>query len=155
MRSCVVYKVVGSLRLDWRSVVAGSVGLRKNIQRIWQQERQGGCAEAGRLVTHRDAAPGLPRRTWTADATRVGAQLSDHQQRFDEGDESTEGAVSRLGHSLCWHTGLCCARSRGMVGQAPPSRGAAPSGVALSTAGWTAGLAARGATRVVSREPEI
>ncbi len=80
-----------------------------------QQERQGGCAEAGRLVTHGDAAAGLPRGKRTTDTTRVGAQLSDHQQRFDARDESTEGAVSRLGHSLCWHPGLCCALSRGMV----------------------------------------
>src|SRR6266446_639896 len=50
------------------------------------------------------------------------------------------------GHSLCRHPSLCCAHSRGMVGQAPPSRGAAPSGAALLTAGWIAGLAARGAT---------
>ena len=51
----------------------------------------------------------------TTDATRVGAQLSDHQQRFDASDESPEGAVSRLGHCLCRHPGLCCALSRGMV----------------------------------------
>ena len=53
----------------------------------------------------------------TTDATRVGAQLSDHQQRFNASDESIEGAVSRLGHSLCRHPGLCCALSRGMVEQ--------------------------------------
>ena len=35
-----------------------------------QQERQGGCAQTGRLVTHGNAAPGLPRRTWPADAAR-------------------------------------------------------------------------------------
>src|SRR5271167_877715 len=51
---------------------------------------------------------------WTADAARVGAQLSDHQQRFNEGDESAEGTVSRLGYSLCWHPGLCPALSGGM-----------------------------------------
>jgi hypothetical protein len=43
------------------------------------QERQGGCAQACRLVTHRDAATGLPRGKWVTDATRVGAQISDHQ----------------------------------------------------------------------------
>src|ERR1700730_10897181 len=119
-----------------------------------QQERQGGCAEAGRLVTHGHAAAGLPRRKWTADAARVGTKLSDHQQRFDARDESNEGAVSRLGHSLCRHPGLCCALSRGMVEQAPTSRGAPPGGAALSTAGWIAGLAARGATRVFGRGAE-
>ena len=65
--------------------------------------------------THGDAATGLPRGKWTTDATRVGTQLSDHEQRFDAGDESTEGAVSRLGHSLCRHPGLCCALPGGMV----------------------------------------
>src|SRR6266478_4535527 len=53
-----------------------------------QQERQRGCAQAGRLAAHRNAAPGLPRRKWTPDAARVGAQLSDHQQRFDPSHES-------------------------------------------------------------------
>src|SRR2546428_7233981 len=53
-----------------------------------QQERQGGCAQAGRVAAQRDAATGLPRRKWTTDAARVGAQLSDHQQRFDTSDES-------------------------------------------------------------------
>src|SRR6202022_3978480 len=119
-----------------------------------QQERQGGCAQAGRLVTQRDAATGVPRRKWTTDATRVGAQLSDHQQRFDARDESTEGAVSRLGHSLCRHPGLCCARSRGMVEQDSASRRAPPGGTALSTAGRIAGLAAQPATRVFGGEPE-
>ena len=90
---------------------AASCGLQSAPQCLikgGQQERQGGCAQAGRLVTHRDAATGLPRRKRTTDAARVGAQLSDHQQRFDASDESTEGTVSRLGHSLCRHPGLCC-----------------------------------------------
>ena len=60
----------------------------------------------------------------------------------------------RLGHSLCRHPGLCCARSGGMVKQAPTSRRAPPRGAALSTAGRIAGLAARGATRVFGGEPE-
>src|ERR1700730_14963013 len=72
-----------------------------------QQERQGGCAEAGRLVTHRDAATGLPRRKWTTDAARVGAQLCAHRSRFDARNESPEGPVSRLGYSLWWRPSLC------------------------------------------------
>ena len=32
--------------------------------------------------------PVYPRRKWTPDAARVGAQLSDHQQRFDTSGES-------------------------------------------------------------------
>jgi len=50
-----------------------------SVQGSRQQERQGGCAQTGRLVAHRHAAPGLPRRKRTTDAARVGAQLSDHQ----------------------------------------------------------------------------
>src|SRR5712691_1388525 len=119
-----------------------------------QQERQGGCAEAGRLVTHRDAATGLPRGKRTTDTTRVGAQLSDHQQGFDASDESTEGAVSRLGHCLCRHPGLWPALSRGMVEQDSASRGAPPGGAALSTVGRIADLAAKRPTRVFDREPE-
>ena len=72
-----------------------------------QQERQGGCAQAGRIAAHRNAATGLPRRKRTTNVARVGAQLSDHQQRFDPGDESAEGTVSRVGHRLCRHPGLC------------------------------------------------
>ena len=45
------------------------------------------------------------------DATRVGAQLSDHQQGFDASDESTEDAVSRLGIP-CAGTQVYAARGR-------------------------------------------
>jgi hypothetical protein len=50
-------------------------------------------------------------------AARVGAQLSDPQPRSEPGDESTQGSLSRLGHSLCGDPGLCSALSRGMVRQ--------------------------------------
>jgi hypothetical protein len=89
------------------------------------------------------------RRTWTADAARVGAQLSDHQQRSEPGDESAQGSVSSLGHPLCGHPGLCCPLSRGMVEQDPARRRAPPSGAALSATGWITGLAAHAAPRVV------
>ena len=68
--------------------------------------------------------------------------------------KSAEGPVSRLGNPLCRHPRLCRALLGRMVEQTSPSRGAAPGGAALSTAGWIAGLAARGATRVLGREPE-
>src|SRR5260370_16006894 len=58
-----------------------------------EQERQGGCAQASRVAEHRNAATGLPRRKWTTHAARVGAQLSDHQQRFDTSDESTYATI--------------------------------------------------------------
>src|SRR4030095_4779997 len=50
-----------------------------------QQERQGGCAQAGRVAAHRNAATGLPRRKWAPNAARVGAQLSDHQKDLTRG----------------------------------------------------------------------
>src|ERR1039458_3242369 len=136
---------------------AGSCGLQSAPQCLikgGQQERQGGCAQAGGFAAHRNVAAGLPRRKWTTDAARVGAQLSDHQQRFDPGDESAEGTVSRLGHCLCRYPGLCPALSGGMVEQDCASRRASPRGTALSTTGWIAGLAAKSATRVFGREPE-
>src|SRR5205807_2238392 len=102
----------------------------------------------------RTAATGLPRRKWTQDAARVGAQLSDHQQRSNASHESAQGTVSRLGHSLCRYPGLCSALSGGMVEQDPASRGAPSSGAALSTAGWIAGSATKGANRVFGGEPE-
>jgi hypothetical protein len=51
--------------------VQESCGLQSAAQCLFkggQQERQGGCAQAGRLVTHRDAATGLPRGKRTTDA---------------------------------------------------------------------------------------
>ena len=95
----------------------------------------------------------LPRGKWTANAARVGAQLSDHQPRFDPGDESAEGTLSRLGHSLRQHPGLCRSLSGRVVEQDPASRCAPARRAALSTAGWIAGLAAKPATRVFGREP--
>ncbi len=80
--------------------------------------------------------------------------ISKDLTRVDASDESTEGAVSRLGHSLCRHPGLCCALSRGTVKQDCASRRPPPGGAALSTAGRIAGLAAQRPTRVFGREPE-
>src|SRR5215831_1539429 len=108
-----------------------------------QQERQGGCAQAGRFVAYRLAATGLSRRAWTTDAARVRAQLSDHQQRFEAGDESAEGAVSRLGYSLCRYQSLCSTLSTGMVSQDSARRRAPSSRVSLRTVGWIAGLTAQ------------
>ncbi len=41
------------------------------------------ASQAGGTAAHGNAASGLPRRKRTTDAARVGAQLSDHQQRSD------------------------------------------------------------------------
>src|SRR3989475_7164427 len=97
---------------------SASPGLRSAAQCVIkgrQQERQGGCAQAGRLVAHGNAAPGLSRRAWTADAARAGTHVSDPQQRSEPCDESGEGSVSRLEYSLCGNSGLCSALSQGMV----------------------------------------
>ncbi len=59
-----------------------------------------------------------------------------------------KGTVSRLGHSLCRHPGLCRSLSGRVVEQDRASRGAPPRRAALSTAGWITGLAAKPATRV-------
>src|SRR6266849_6138856 len=109
--------------LALRSVAApgsASAGLRSAAQCLIkgrQQERQDRCRQIGRLIAHGNAATGLSRRTWPTDAARAGAQLSEHQQRSEPGDESGEGSVSRLEHSLCGDPGLCSALSRGMVGK--------------------------------------
>jgi len=42
-------------------------------------------------------------------------QLPDHQPRSHPGDESGQGAVSKLGHRLWGATGLRTASSRGVV----------------------------------------
>src|SRR5438132_357120 len=48
-----------------------SSGLRSTAQCLIkgrQQERPGGCAQASRLIAHGNAATGLSRRTWPANA---------------------------------------------------------------------------------------
>src|SRR5207247_55121 len=83
-----IHGLRGELHVTWeegdlgglalRSVAApgsASAGLRSAAQCLIkgrQQERQGGCAQTGRLVAHGNAAPGLSRRTWPADAARAG-----------------------------------------------------------------------------------
>src|SRR5258708_6046649 len=107
-----------------------------------QQERQGGCAQAGRLVAHGDAATGLPRRTWTADAARVGAQLSDPQPRPEPSDEPDQSSVSRLEHPLCRYPGVCSALSGRVATEDRACRRAPACRATLSTVGWIAGIAA-------------
>src|SRR5215467_5079214 len=96
----------------------------------------------------REAAPGLSRRTWTANAARAGTQLSDHQPRSEPSDESDQGSVSRLGHRLWRDPGLCCAVSRGMVTQDRARGGAPASRAALPTIRWIAGVTTNSAPRV-------
>src|ERR1700693_1094126 len=112
---------VGGLALRSAATPGGaSAGLRSAAQCVVkgrQQERQDRCAQAGRLVAHGHAAPGLSRGARTADAARAGAQLSDYQPGSEPSDESDQGSVSRLEHSLCGYPGLCSALPPGMVTQ--------------------------------------
>ena len=45
---------------------------------------------------------GVPRREWGAYVAGAGPQLSHHQQRSHARDESSQGALSKLGDSLRW-----------------------------------------------------
>src|ERR1035437_7487865 len=119
-----------------------------------QQKRQGGCAQAGRLVAHGNAAPGLSRRTWTADAARVGAQLSDPQPRPEPGDEPDQSSVSRLEHPLCRCPGVCSALSGRVATEDRACRRAPACRATLSTVGWIAGVKTNPAPRVIGGEPE-
>src|SRR5262249_24879416 len=116
--------------------------------------RQDRCAEAGQLIAHGNAAAGLSRGTWTANATRASTQLSDHQPRSDPGHESDQGCVSRLGHRLWRDPGLCCSGSRGMGGEDRARGGAPASRAALPTIRWIAGVTTNSAPRVIGGEPE-
>ncbi len=117
----------GELQVTWEEGLGGlalrsaatpsgaSAGLRSAAQCLIEgreQERQGRRAQTGRLVAHGNAAPGLSWGTRTADAARVGAQLSDPQPRPEPSDESDQSSVSRLEHSLCRYPGVCSARYR-------------------------------------------
>ena len=96
----------------------------------------------------------IPRGKWIADTTRAGAELSGLQQRSEPSDESAQGTVSKLGHSVCGDAGVCPALSVTMAKQNPARRRASPSGAVLSTPGWNAGFAAPSTRRIVDREPE-
>jgi hypothetical protein len=83
----------------------------------------------------------LPRRTWTADAARVGAQLSDPQPRPEPGDEPDQSSVSRLEHPLCRYPGVCSALSGRVATEDRACRRAPGCRATLSTVGWITGVA--------------
>ena len=58
--------------------------------------------------------------TWPAHVEGIVPQLFDDQQGSRAGDESAQGVVSELGHSLCWDASLCTALPFGMVEQDSP-----------------------------------
>ena len=68
--------------------------------------------------------------TWPANVEGTVPQLSDDQQGSRPGNESTQGTVSELGHSLCRDASLRTAPPFGMVEQDHGSR-RAPAGRAL------------------------
>ncbi len=118
-----------------------SAGLRSAAECLIkgrQQERQDRCAQAGRLVAHGHAAPGLSRGTRTTDAARAGAQLSDHQPGSEPGDESDQSSLPRLEHPLCRDPGVCSALSGTVVEQDPACRGAPARRAAVSAVRWIA-----------------
>jgi len=68
-------------------------GLRSAHERSvkgWQQERSGGCAQAGGVVTHPPGQAGVPREAWNTCLKGVGAKLLDHHQRCHPVDESDQ-----------------------------------------------------------------
>src|SRR5437773_1823874 len=72
-------------------------------------------------------------KTTASDCEGTGAQLSDHHQRSDASDGSTEGAVQKLGHSLYWPTSLRGAPPGRVAGENRRSRRTPPGRVLLPT----------------------
>src|SRR4029077_9990450 len=106
-----------------------------------QQERPDRCQEIGRAFAPWSAFGGLPRRAWPAHVEGIVPQLFNHQQGSRAGDESAQGVVSELGHSLCWGASLCTAPSRRMASKNYRSRRAPASGTLLRTTRRAAVLA--------------
>jgi len=79
--------------------------------------------------------------------------LNDHQ-RSDKGDESDQGGVPKLGHSLRWASCVSTASSCGMVGQDCRTGSSPASRAALPATGCVGAFAARSATRSAGGEPE-
>src|SRR5437879_1388660 len=97
---------------------------RKNaLLKDGNKNESGGCAEAGRVVTHQPGQAGVPREAWNTRLKRVAAELFDHHQGCDPGDESNQSGVPKLGHSLCGHERLHSSPSRRVAGQAGGTRG--------------------------------
>src|SRR5271167_1370828 len=73
--------IVGTFATQLALGIVGKIG-HFNIT-VGRDEKPKLAIVAGRVIAHGHAATGLSRRKWTADAARVRAQVSDHQQRFD------------------------------------------------------------------------
>ena len=91
---------------------------RKNALLLKQAARATrSMPEIGRAFAPWSAFGGLPRRAWPAHVEGIVPQLFNHQQGSRAGDESAQGVVSELGHSLCWGASLCTAPSRRMASE--------------------------------------
>src|SRR5260370_18670753 len=77
-----------------------------------QEERPDRCQEINRPTAPGITFGGLPRRAGPAHVKGIVPQLFDHQQGSRAGDESTQGLVSELGHSVCRDASLRTAPSR-------------------------------------------
>src|SRR6202163_2217753 len=97
-----------------------------------KQERPHRCSKAGRSVAWWTSLVGLPWRERCTDLEGTVTQLSDGHQGSQPSYESTQGGVSKLGHSLCRQAGLRTPASGRVVAEitrgwrAPPSRATLP-----------------------------
>jgi hypothetical protein len=91
-------------------------------------------ANVVRTAAYEQHQIGLSRRAWLANVERVGAQLSNGQQGSHSGDESSQGDISQLGHSLCRHGSLCTTVPCGMARQDHRTRCTPAGGVLLPAA---------------------
>src|SRR6266446_6503906 len=97
---------------------------------------------------------GVSRRTWPAHVEGIVPQLFDDQQGSRARDESTEGIVSGLGHSLCRDASLRTALPFGMVEQDQGSRRAPAGRTLLPTTRRPAAGAPTSSARAVGRSQE-
>src|ERR1700720_1882795 len=107
--------------------------------------------QAGRPVVHEQNQAGLSRRTWPAHFEGIVPQLFDDQQGSRAGDESAQGLVSELGHSLCRDASLRTTLPFGMVEQDQRSWRAPADGTLLPTTRRSAAGAPISPKRAVGR----
>src|ERR1700757_1719532 len=117
-------RAIGSMLGSWPSSCVATISPRSTTERT-------GCALEG-----------------------AGPQLSDDHEGSDARDESDQGGVPKLGHSLCWASRVSTASSCGMVGQDRRTRSSLASRAALPATGCVGAFAAGSTTRSAGGEPE-
>src|SRR5258708_29410369 len=110
--------------------------------------------EAGRTAAPQPTAIGLSRRPRSTNLEGAGAQLSDHHQRPQSGDDPGEGHLSQLGHSVYRQAGLCIAPSCRVAREDQRTRSAPASGILLSATRRAAMPAAASAAGPAGGEQE-